>query len=158
MQPRLVSILLCLRNLCTRCRDAVPSLRFFEGTVPVNHQDKTAENIDLHDPRSVDSIARYWRKNMLIMVLLLIVWAVVGLGCGVLLADRLNHFALGGFPLGFWFAQQGSIIVFILLILAYCVLLNRLDSQHAQELQQYRADGSQTPDRRPQTSDDREET
>jgi len=73
---------------------------------------------------------------------------VVGLGCGVLLADRLNHFALGGFPLGIWFAQQGSIIVFILLILAYCVLLNRLDSQHAQELQQYRAGGPRTTDNR----------
>ncbi len=147
-----------LRNLCTLYHDAVTSLRFVEGTVPVNHQDKTAENIDLHDPRIVDSIARYWRKNMLIMVLLLIIWAVVGLGCGVLLADRLNHFALGGFPLGFWFAQQGSIIVFILLILAYCVLLNRLDSQHAQELQQYRADGLQTPDRRPQTAAHRPQT
>ena len=90
----------------------------------------------------VDSIARYWRKNMLIMVVLLIIWAVVGLGCGVLLADRLNHFALGGFPLGFWFAQQGSIIVFILLILAYCVLLNRLDSQHVQELQKYRKENA----------------
>jgi putative solute:sodium symporter small subunit len=117
----------------------------------MNHQDKTAEKIDLHDTRIVDSIARYWRKNMLIMVLLLIIWAVVGLGCGVLLADWLNHFSLGGFPLGFWFAQQGSIIVFILLILAYCVLLNRLDSRHAQELQGYRAG-------RPRTTDDREET
>ncbi len=123
----------------------------------MNHQDKTTENIDLHDPRIVESIDRYWRKNMLIMVLLLIIWAVVGLGCGVLLADRLNHFALGGFPLGFWFAQQGSIIVFILLILAYSVLLNRLDARHAQELQQYRADRPQTADHRPQTADDREE-
>ncbi len=108
----------------------------------MNHQDKTAENIDLNDPRIVESIDRYWRKNMLIMVLLLIIWAVVGLGCGVLLADRLNHFALGGFPLGFWFAQQGSIIVFILLILAYSVLLNRLDARHAQELQQYRKENT----------------
>ena len=121
----------------------------------MNDQDKTAENIDLHDPRIVDSIDRYWRKNMLIMVLLLTIWAVVGLGCGVLLADRLNNFSMGGFPLGFWFAQQGSIIVFILLILAYSVLLNRLDARHAQELQQYRADRPadprpQTPDRRPQ--------
>ncbi len=112
----------------------------------MNHQDKTTEKIDLHDTRIVECIDRYWRKNMLIMALLLIIWAVVGLGCGVLLADRLNHFSLGGFPLGFWFAQQGSIIVFILLILAYSILLNRLDAQHAQELQQYRADGSQTTD------------
>ena len=124
----------------------------------MNHQDKTAEKIDLHDTRIVKCIDRYWRKNMLIMVLLLIIWAVVGLGCGVLLADRLNHFALGGFPLGFWFAQQGSIIVFILLILAYSILLNRLDARHAQELQQYRAGGPRTTDQRPQTSDDREET
>ena len=142
MQPQLVSILLCSRNFCARFHDAVTSLRFVEGTVPVNHQDKMAENIDLHDPRIVDSIARYWRKNMLIMVLLLIIWAVVGLGCGVLLADRLNHFALGGFPLGFWFAQQGSIIVFILLILAYSILMNRLDARHAQELQEYRKENA----------------
>jgi len=126
--------------------------------VLVNHQDKTAEKIDLHDTRIVECIDRYWRKNMLIMVLLLIIWAVVGLGCGVLLADRLNHFSLGGFPLGFWFAQQGSIIVFILLILAYSILLNRLDARHAQELQSYRAGRPQTPDHRPQTTDDREET
>ncbi len=145
MQHRFVSIhalAVGLRKFCTRCRDAVTSLRFAKGTVPVNHQDKTAENIDLHDPRIVESIDRYWRKNMLIMVVLLIIWAVVGLGCGVLLADRLNHFALGGFPLGFWFAQQGSIIVFILLILAYSVLLNRLDARHAQELQQYRKENT----------------
>jgi len=115
----------------------------------VNHQDKTAEKIDLHDPRIVESIDRYWRKNMLIMLVLLIIWAVVGLGCGVLLADRLNHFALGGFPLGFWFAQQGSIIVFILLILAYSVLLNRLDARHAQELQRYR---KETTDNRQQAT------
>ncbi len=121
----------------------------------MNHQDKTAENLDLHDPRIVESIDRYWRKNMLIMVLLLIIWAVVGLGCGVLLADRLNHFALGGFPLGFWFAQQGSIIVFILLILAYSVLLNRLDARHAQVLQQYRKENA---DNRPLTADNGKQT
>ncbi len=121
----------------------------------MNHQDKTAENIDLNDPRIVESIDRYWRKNMLIMVLLLIIWAVVGLGCGVLLADRLNHFALGGFPLGFWFAQQGSIIVFILLILAYSVLMNRLDARHAQELQQYRKENT---DNRRWTADNGKQT
>ncbi len=119
----------------------------------MNHQDKTAENIDLHDPRIVESIDRYWRKNMLIMVVLLIIWAVAGLGCGVLLADRLNQFALGGFPLGFWFAQQGSILVFILLILAYSVVLNRLDSRHAQELRQFRKENA---DKRRQTTDEKQ--
>ncbi|MCH2585062.1 MAG: DUF4212 domain-containing protein [Planctomycetes bacterium] len=76
----------------------------------------------------------YWQKNVKIMVVLLAIWAFVGLGCGVLFADWLNQFQLGGFPLGFWFAQQGSIIVFIILILIYAILLNRLDNEYAGEL------------------------
>ena len=73
----------------------------------------------------------YWQKNVKIMVVLLAIWAFVGLGCGVLFAKTLNQFSLGGFPLGFWFAQQGSIIVFIILILIYAILLNRLDNEYA---------------------------
>ena len=69
----------------------------------------------------------YWRKNVTIMVVLLAIWAFVGLGCGVLFAKTLNQFSLGGFPLGFWFAQQGSII----LILVYAILLNRLDNEYS---------------------------
>ena len=76
----------------------------------------------------------YWRKNVTIMIVLLAIWAFVGLGCGVLFADWLNQFKLGGFPLGFWFAQHGSIIVFIILILIYAILLNRLDNEYAGEL------------------------
>ena len=76
----------------------------------------------------------YWRKNVTIMIVLLAIWAFVGLGCGVLFADWLNQFSLGGFPLGFWFSQQGSIIVFIILILIYAILLNRLDNEYAGEL------------------------
>ena len=75
----------------------------------------------------------YWQKNVSIMAVLLAIWAFVGLGCGVLFADWLNQFKLGGFPLGFWFAQQGSIIVFIILILVYAILLNRLDDEYAGE-------------------------
>ena len=75
----------------------------------------------------------YWQKNVSIMAVLLAIWAFVGLGCGVLFADWLNQFKLGGFPLGFWFAQQGSIIVFIILILVYAILLNRLDDEYACE-------------------------
>jgi putative solute:sodium symporter small subunit len=100
------------------------------------------QTIDLYNPRIVESIERYWRKNVLIMVVLLVVWAVVGLGCGVLIADWLNNFSLGGFPLGFWFAQQGSIVVFVLLILVYSVLLNRLDAQHSTELSRLRQENS----------------
>ena len=77
-------------------------------------------------------LERYWRRNVRIMAILLLVWATVGLGAGVLFADRLNAYTLPGtgFPLGFWFAHQGSIIAFVLLILVYCLLMNRLDEQH----------------------------
>ena len=75
-------------------------------------------------------LQRYWRKNMWTMFVLLTIWAVVGLGFGVLLADQLNAVSIGGFPLGFWFAQQGSILVFVLLILAYALLMNLFDRQY----------------------------
>ena len=91
---------------------------------------------DVHDARVVACIDRYWRRNVTIMFILLLIWGVVGLGCGVLFADSLNEFQIGGFPLGFWFAQQGSIIVFVLLILVYALLLNRLDARHHEELRE----------------------
>ncbi len=72
------------------------------------------------------------------MAILLVVWAIAGLGCGVLFADTLNRFRLGGFPLGFWFAQQGSILIFVLLILVYGLLLNRLDAERHQDLERIR--------------------
>ncbi|MDV6012576.1 DUF4212 domain-containing protein [Haloechinothrix sp. LS1_15] len=61
------------------------------------------------------------------MVVLLAIWAFVSLGCGVLLADQLNAVSIAGYPLGFWFAQQGSIYTFLLLILVYAVRMDRLD-------------------------------
>lgn len=105
-------------------------------TPPPNNQ--AEPSIDVRDPRIAASIDRYWRKNLLIMFILLMFWAVAGLGCGILFADTLNQFKIGGFPLGFWFAQQGSIIVFVLVILIYCILLNRLDHKHHCELEAIR--------------------
>ena len=95
--------------------------------------------IDVHDPRIRAAIGSYWRKNLRIMGLLLVVWAIGGVGCGVLLADVLNGLHLGGFPLGFWFAQQGSILVFVLVILVYSLLLNRLDDRHHDEIERIRS-------------------
>jgi putative solute:sodium symporter small subunit len=89
---------------------------------------------DQRDPRIDEAINRYWKRNVSIMAVLLIVWAAAGLGAGVLFADTLNAWSLGGIPLGFWFAQQGSIIVFVVLILIYAVMLNRLDRQHHEDL------------------------
>ena len=98
------------------------------------------------DPRVRACIARYWRRNVTLMAGLLFVWAVVGLGCGVLFADTLNAFRLGGFPLGFWFAQQGSILVFVVLILVYAVSMARLDREHHEELEALASErGAGTP-------------
>lgn len=69
------------------------------------------------------------------MAVLLVIWAAVGLGAGVLFADVLDSVRLGGYPLGFWFAQQGSIIVFVVLILVYALMMNRLDREHHEELE-----------------------
>jgi putative solute:sodium symporter small subunit len=104
------------------------------------HDPSSDQPVDVRDPRVVQAIHRYWRKNVRIMAVLLVVWAVVGLGCGVLFADALNEFRLGGFPLGFWFAQQGSIVVFVVLILIYGVALNRLDAEHHRDLERIRND------------------
>ena len=81
------------------------------------------------------SLQRYWRQNIKITIVLLFVWATVGLGCGILFVDSLNDFKVSGYPLGFWFAQQGAIIVFVLLILIYAALLNALDDKYSREIQ-----------------------
>lgn len=72
----------------------------------------------------------YWRTNLRYLFGLLAIWFVVSYGCGILFADYLNQFRLGGAKLGFWFAQQGSIYVFVLLIFVYVALMNRLDRRY----------------------------
>ena len=72
----------------------------------------------------------YWRANIRLVLGLLAVWFVVSYGLGILWVEPLNSIQMGGFPLGFWFAQQGSIVVFILLILTYCLKMDRLDAQY----------------------------
>jgi putative solute:sodium symporter small subunit len=79
------------------------------------------------DPRG------YWRANLRLMSALLLVWFVVSYGLGILLVEPLNAFHLWGFPLGFWFAQQGSIYVFVVLILIYALAMDRLDRRHGVE-------------------------
>ena len=69
----------------------------------------------------------YWRANLRIIGLLLAVWLVVGLLLSVVFVETLNRFSLGGYPLGFWLAQQGSIYVFIVLIFVYAKWMDRVD-------------------------------
>ncbi len=71
----------------------------------------------------------YWRRNIRIMVWLLSIWFIVSYLFGIILVDVLNTIKIGGFPLGFWFAQQGSIYVFVVLIFVYCHLMKKLDHE-----------------------------
>ena len=70
---------------------------------------------------------RYWKKNLQYLAVLLTIWAAVSFGCSILFVDYLDAIQMAGFPLGFWFAQQGSIYVFVGLIFVYVFLMNRLD-------------------------------
>lgn len=73
---------------------------------------------------------KYWRKNLQYLVVLLSIWFAVSYGCGILLVDVLDRIRFGGFGLGFWFAQQGAIYVFVILIFVYVWLMNRLDRKY----------------------------
>jgi len=72
----------------------------------------------------------YWRTNLTYLAVLLTIWFIVSYGCGILFVEELNQIRLGGFKLGFWFAQQGSIYVFIILIFIYVRLMNKLDRRY----------------------------
>ncbi len=84
---------------------------------------------------SPDRRRAYWRANLKLVAVLLAIWAFVSFGCGVLMADWLDQWMLPGttYPLGFWFAQQGSIYVFVVLIVVYVVAMNRLDHRYGVE-------------------------
>jgi len=80
-----------------------------------------------------EQAATYWRRNVSLMVKLLIIWFVVSFGCGIILVDVLNHIQLGGYKLGFWFAQQGSIYTFVILIFYYAKKMAALDREFGVE-------------------------
>jgi len=76
------------------------------------------------------SAQAYWKENIATIVKLLIVWFIVSYGCGIIFLDELNSIQIGGFKLGFWFAQQGSIYVFVILIFVYAKLMERLEEKY----------------------------
>ncbi len=83
------------------------------------------------DQRDQRDLGAYWRRNLRCLLVLLSIWFVVSYGFGIVLADALNAIRIPGtgFKLGFWFAQQGSIYVFVALIFVYARLMNRLDAE-----------------------------
>lgn len=69
----------------------------------------------------------YWKTNIRYITILLSLWFLVSFGCGILFVEELNLVKIGGFKLGFWFAQQGSIFSFVVIIFVYIFLMNKLD-------------------------------
>ena len=76
----------------------------------------------------------HWRRNLRLLTVLLAIWFAYSFGLGILLVEPLNRIQVGGFPLGFWFAQQGSIYIFIALILVYAVSMDRVDRRYSESL------------------------
>ncbi len=72
----------------------------------------------------------YWKENLKYLTILLLIWFLVSFVFGILMVNQLNTIKLGGFKLGFWFAQQGSIYVFVVLIFVYIRLMNKLDKKY----------------------------
>lgn len=79
---------------------------------------------------SQENATAYWKENIKYVFILLAIWFAVSYGAGILFVEQLNEIKLGGFPLGFWFAQQGSIYAFVVLILVYIRLMNKLDKKY----------------------------
>jgi len=99
---------------------------------PSSNKETTDSAQNEMDCEETKILRSYWRQNLTLVGFLLSIWAFAGLGCGVVFADTLNSYYLPGtgYPLGFWFAQQGSIIVFVFLILAYALGMNVIDRKH----------------------------
>ncbi|MGK0422212.1 MAG: putative solute:sodium symporter small subunit [Polaribacter sp.] len=78
---------------------------------------------------SINKEKKYWKKNLKYLTILLSIWFLVSFVFGILLVEELNTIRIGGFKLGFWFAQQGAIYVFVILIFVYIRLMNKLDKK-----------------------------
>ncbi len=94
-----------------------------------------AENLPTHSHHDAEvfteeRLKSYWRANLRVLATLLGIWAFVAFGCGIVLGDWLDQFHIGGFPLGFWFTQQGAMLVFVALIAVYHLWMSRIERAH----------------------------
>ena len=80
-----------------------------------------------------DKTHKYWKANLKIVFSLLVIWFIASFGFGIIFSDTLDQIRLGGFKLGFWFAQQGSIYIFVIIIFLYVWLMKRLDKKLSEE-------------------------
>ena len=103
-------------------------------TAKVYHHDN-AENLPPHSHHDDETLKAidvdaYWQANIKVLVVLLSAWAFVSLGCGVLFSDWLDQFSIGGFPLGFWFTQQGTMLCFVAIIFIYHIWMKKIERAH----------------------------
>lgn len=77
-----------------------------------------------------EKLTAYWKENLTYIVILLAIWFFVSYVCGILICNQLDAYMIGGFPLGFWFANQGSLVIFVVLIWVYVYLMNKLDRKY----------------------------
>lgn len=100
----------------------------------VYHHDDQGNPVEhtSHDNEVVSEsrMSAYWQANLRFLAVLLAVWFAVSFGAGIIFADALDQYSFLGFPLGFWFAQQGAIYVFVILIFVYVIGMNRIDKAH----------------------------
>lgn len=82
------------------------------------------------DSKKQKNASSYWKENVKYLLILISIWFVSSYGAGILFKEELNTIKLGGFKLGFWFAQQGSIFVFVILIFVYVRIMNKLDKKY----------------------------
>ena len=96
---------------------------------PYHHEGENMPPVSHHDREVMGeaTVKAYWRANVKLLLTLLAIWFLVSFGAGILFVDQLNRIQLGGFPLGFWFAQQGSIYVFVVLIFVYAHRMKALE-------------------------------
>lgn len=114
------------RAYTTRVQDGCASARMPRVPPPDSHNEEN----EVPGPELPSNAEAYWRANLRIMMCLLAVWAFVSYGLGIVFSEALDAYHIGGFPLGFWFGQQGAIYVFVVLIFVYALWMDRLDRRY----------------------------